>query len=324
MRYYFIINPLSKGGKSRKKFDRLFEILNSKGVSYDYKIFASIKEARVLSMQKARENYDIIVAVGGDGTINAVINGMYNEEGCLIGKAAFGVVYTGTSPDFCKSYGVPIKLADAVRCLLEDNRRTIPIPQIRFSKVNNPSYAGIGSVPPNDLLTSYYACCANIGIGAALARKANGGIRNVLGDKLGTLWALIGILRKRQHCNLRLAFDGQSEKNSKLLNLSVGRTKHVASGIKYHCALQAYERKLYAVYVRDINLWRLPVMFYLAYSGHRFKNKTFMYFRYVNEMEVSYNDVFPEVEMDGDPVGYLPCKIKLAKDELTIISNLIK
>ena len=321
MRYFFIINPRSKGGKCQRIFGQLFKMLDDRGVSYNYKIITSINEARSLPKQKLGENYDVIVAVGGDGTINAVLNGMYNNSGCLIGKAAFGVIYTGTSPDFCKSYGIPLKLSEAIHCLLQHKTVAIPVPQIKYSKVNNPSYKHVEAIQTADLVTGYYACCANVGIGPALARKANSGIRNILGDKLGTLCALFSILSKKPHGALQLECDNQKEEISRLLNLSIGRTRYVASGIRYQCGLHPNEKMLYKFCARNINLLKLPVLLYVAYSGCKFKNKSYLYYKYHSQIEINYNKNFPEIEMDGDAVGYLPCKIQLAKDELPVITK---
>jgi len=74
---YLIMNPGSRGGKSRKKFNRIFQLLDQANVSYEYKITNSIIDAYSYSVEANRKDYDIIVAVGGDGTINAVLNGFY-------------------------------------------------------------------------------------------------------------------------------------------------------------------------------------------------------------------------------------------------------
>ncbi|HDS09916.1 MAG TPA: diacylglycerol kinase, partial [Firmicutes bacterium] len=109
LKYYFIMNPGSRGGSSRRKFKKVFEILDKEKISYQHTITTSLQEIYDLSRKANSDGYDVIAAVGGDGTINEVISGFFKEGGTRISKAKLGVIYTGTSPDFCRSYGIPYK-----------------------------------------------------------------------------------------------------------------------------------------------------------------------------------------------------------------------
>ena len=109
MKYFFILNPGSCSGASEKSFAAIKHILKLRGIEYEYAVTKDLDEAYSLSAQSNRQGYDIIVAVGGDGTINRVINGFYNKEGRRISHAKLGIIYTGTSPDFCRSYNIRLQ-----------------------------------------------------------------------------------------------------------------------------------------------------------------------------------------------------------------------
>lgn len=318
MRYFLIINQLSRGGKSRQLFPKIFKYLNENNITYEYKIIKTIEEAYSLSAKANKNGWDVIVAVGGDGTINAVINGFYDNEGRVLSNARFGVIYAGTSPDFCKSYNIPVSLQPALKALFNNRGRKIPVVRLKCCNHKTETNESIDNI--KNSITKYYACCANIGLGAELARRANSGIRKRWGDTLGTLWSLIQTLKNYKQSEINILADNIPKTITKFINLSVGRTRYIASGIKYHHTLATDDKRLYCIYARDFNVFNLPLVLFKVYSGYKYKNRPYLYSEYVNQIEVFNNPTNSEVEMDGDPVGFLPCKIEVAKDELFAIT----
>lgn len=83
-----IYNPLSRKGQNRHRVEEIRKILDEKGCSYEYREtecpMDGIRVGREVS-----ENCDIVVAVGGDGTVNEVLNGVY-ENGATLGVLPFG------------------------------------------------------------------------------------------------------------------------------------------------------------------------------------------------------------------------------------------
>lgn len=339
MRYLFIMNPGSKSGKSKRSFYNIFKILDRSKVQYDFKITQSLKDAYQLSLEGNRLGYEVIAAVGGDGTINQVLNGFYGVDGKRLSGAKFGVIYTGTSPDFCKSYGIPVDIERAVEVLLgngEDERagaglrtKKIQIGKIicaesYFREFDDKSLSELESKYVSDeletkFITCYFACCVNVGLGADLARRANSGVRGVFGDYLGTFSALIRTLISYKPSDFMVCVDGKTTKLSKVYNISIGRTFYIASGIKVNHDLADGDNRLYMMIVRNIKLSTLPGILKTIYRGKGFANNEMIFLDYLKTIEVSGNSRNPEVEFDGDPGGFLPCRISMAGDDLELI-----
>jgi len=179
---FLIMNPGSHSGRSRQTFDQIIGLLSQSGADFEYHITLDLEHATLLSHNANLEGFKSIIAVGGDGTINAVVNGLFTPDGHHLTQAKFGVIYTGTSPDFNRTYNIPVQIDEAVGTILNGKDLMIPVGRIAFGL-------------PNSVAESvrYFVCCANIGLGALLARQANSGIRRKLGDFLGTLLSLIGL-----------------------------------------------------------------------------------------------------------------------------------
>ena len=306
--YFLIMNPASHSGKSRRKCDEIIRRMTENEVEFDYHLTKDMDHALMLSRNANLDGYKTIVAVGGDGTINAVVNGFYNNEGQRISKARFGVIYTGTSPDFNRSYNIPLTVDQAVDSIIKQKIREIPIGMITFE---NRTSTEIPEV-------RYFVCCTNIGLGASLARKANGGIRRNLGDFWGTFLSLIGLLfRFRTFSATSLENDGKTML-SKLTNISIGITPYIASGIRGPLNFAFGEKQFYKMTVRNLNLFRVVPLLRKVYSGKPFENAEYLSLESTTQIELSSANAV-EVEADGDPVGMLPCTIRFAQHNLPLI-----
>jgi diacylglycerol kinase family enzyme len=316
---FLIMNPGSRGGKSRKIFDTIFCLLKKRDVNYQYKITTSLNDAYNFSVEANRNNYNKILAVGGDGTINQVLNGFYDESGKKISDSKLGIVYTGTSPDFCKSYNIPTEITQAIQVVLDNKYIKIHIGKIILSdnKLDHSSEKSIKHNP--DIKTKYFGCCANIGLGATLARYANSGIRKYLGDYAGTFISLMKTLINYKANDFKVVIDGKKQEIKKVYSISIGITKYIASGIKINNSLKYGDGRFYCMLVKNLNLFKIPGLIRKVYSGKSFRNNNYISLSYCRKIEVFYNYSNPEVEFDGDPAGYLPCKIEMAVDPLELL-----
>jgi YegS/Rv2252/BmrU family lipid kinase len=113
----FIVNPSSANGSTERLWDRLQKILRKDFDKIDFAFTAAPNHATVLTRQALHEGYEMIVAVGGDGTINEIVNGFF-ESGALINPhAVLGLVPRGTGCDFIKTIGISKDAAAASHIL---------------------------------------------------------------------------------------------------------------------------------------------------------------------------------------------------------------
>ncbi len=317
---FLVMNPGSRGGKSKKLFCKIFSLLENIGIKYDYEYTSSLPDARKISYKANRKGYKIIVAVGGDGTINQVINGFFDEKGFRVSRAKFGVIYTGTSPDFCKSYGIPLNLARAIDALLVGETLSTFIGRVEYSSSDKGTQDSF-KISIEERKIAFFACCTNIGIGAKVAKIANSGIRRYLGDFIGTFFALMIAFFKSKPMSLLIRRRGIIEGMKNVLNLSIGRTHYIASGIQVKNSLKHTDIGFYRLLTSNVSFRNLPRLLRHIYSGNDIENSRQLWLDYIDEIEIGYNSLSPEVEMDGDPVGYLPCKIYPSREMLEIITE---
>jgi len=313
MKHFLIANPHARNGRGAMAFRQLQARLERHRIRYDWALCEGMDHARVLSEEANRAGYDVIVAVGGDGTINRVLNGFFDANGRRISSARMGVVHIGTSPDFCRSRGIPTALEPAVATLAEGASHAVSVGRILYEGAPGPA-------PSADLPSACFGCCANIGLGAAVARLANSGIRRFAGDIPGTFLALVRTLTRYRPHTLQLALDGERRTVPGVYNISVGKTFHIASGLKVRHELSDLDSRLYVLGLRNLSWLSLGRILPCLYRGRPITPGPCLSLQYARSVALaSAAAVVVEVEFDGDPAGRCPCRIETAADPLDLI-----
>jgi diacylglycerol kinase (ATP) len=115
-----IVNPVSGAGAVRRKWPRIQRMLSDAGLRFDHEFTQGALHGTDLAKEAVAKGYELVVALGGDGTINEVVNGLVGPTGK--GEADLGVIYTGTANDFAHSLGLPRNLKQSC-CLLTSPKR---------------------------------------------------------------------------------------------------------------------------------------------------------------------------------------------------------
>lgn len=277
-RFLVLANPSSHGGRSGRILPLLRELL-SEG---EFVVLKNIEEASRLAREAT--GYEAVVACGGDGTVNAVARGVLaNRDNAL----KFGVLYTGTSPDFCREHGIPTDAEEAVAVLRAGVVREIPV----LTANGDPFF-----------------CSMNLGMGAMVAATANR-LRPLLGDALGTLWP---VLREVLH-GRRYDVQVNGEKICNVAHAFVTRMPRIAGGLKV--ALPPLADDEYALwFARDVSRFGCLRIVWNLYRGNPcgelrvLRGKTT--FASVNHVALEY---------DGDPHGALPVAVGFAPRRLRLL-----
>jgi len=127
----FIINPASGRGAIRRKWPRVMETLEDTGLRFDFEFTRGPQHGTELARDAARHGCELVVAVGGDGTVNEVVNGLLDREGRA--GADLGILRAGTANDFASSLGLPRDMGLACQCLAGTQRVEVDIGAIECS-----------------------------------------------------------------------------------------------------------------------------------------------------------------------------------------------
>jgi len=128
LRYKIILNPHSNRGTSLKELPRIEKFLSIHKLDYDVTQTRHPWHAAMLAREAVVDGYDVIVAAGGDGTVNEVMNGLMlakTDRSSL--NASMGILPVGRGNDFAYSMGVPASLEESCLALAQHKSRCIDI-----------------------------------------------------------------------------------------------------------------------------------------------------------------------------------------------------
>ena len=223
------------------------------------------------------------VACGGDGTINAVARGALENPDTSL---KFGVIYAGTSPDFCREHGLPTTAEAAIDVLRKGEVREIPV-------------LTANGVP--------FFCSMNLGMGAAVAASANR-LRPKLGDFLGTLWSVLReVLRGRRY---DITVNGETIRG--VSHALVTRMSRIAGGL--HLALPPLADTEYALWLaRNVSRLGCIRLLWKMYRGQPCGEIR------VLRGPVEITSATPvALEYDGDPHGSVPVEVLILPRRLRL------
>jgi diacylglycerol kinase (ATP) len=121
--YKFIINPLAAAGKCAKLGKVIHRLATEAEIDFNIEYTNKPKNATEIA-RRCCNQFEFIVAVGGDGTINEVVNGMVG------GKAKLGIIPSGCGNDFIRSLAIPKDLVDAFKILVDKKTARIDLGKV--------------------------------------------------------------------------------------------------------------------------------------------------------------------------------------------------
>lgn len=247
MELLFIINPTAGGGRSKGIIPIIEREMNRRNIDYKIIITQEPREATKIAEDNA-EKFSVIVAVGGDGTVNEVAKGLISKR-----KGILGVIPCGTGNDLAKGIDIPLNIEEALEILIRRNTKKIDL-----GKINGYSFLNI----------------ASIGFDAEVVistNKIKTKIKNSISYILGILVTLLRFKSKEAS----LIIDGQDYKR-KLVLLAVGNGPCYGGGLEILPMAIMDDGYFHVCIVRDISNLKLLMLF-----PSIFKGKHISYNRYV-------------------------------------------
>ena len=126
-KHLIIVNPTAGRGIAREIVPRVDRLLKEHGVSYERVFTERPWHAAELAREAVVSGYRVVVALGGDGTSNEVLNGLMEAREAGKGEAVLGVLCVGTGNDFAYGAGIPLDLEEGCAALARGRTRLIDV-----------------------------------------------------------------------------------------------------------------------------------------------------------------------------------------------------
>lgn len=205
-----IINPTAGRGKAGKQVPEIRRLLGTKAEGWAWHYTRKRGDATVLAREAAERGVRLVVAVGGDGTLHEVANG-------VLGTAAtVGLIPFGTGNDFARALGLYGNLENACKAVTSGVVKHVDIGVIEGSGTGSPRH---------------FLVLAGTGYDARTAQTVNEGIRHLSGP-LAYVWGAILTLRTFEPFALTLTLDDEPPRKVGAMFASFANADTTGGGMK--------------------------------------------------------------------------------------------
>jgi YegS/Rv2252/BmrU family lipid kinase len=222
-RFVFVVNPRSAAGATLRRFEahrrRFAERLKARGFDLEVRLTERPRHATQLARDAVRAGAFAVVAVGGDGTNNEVVNGFFDDDGVRIqSDTAFGVVTSGTGGDFRRAFGWTTNPDDDLERLLRLQKRRIDLGRLTCRG------------PDGHDVTRHFINVSSFGLSGDVVDVANHSGKR-LGAKLSFMVASVKALVKYTPQTVRLQFDDGPTTTEEITFVALANGQYFGGGM---------------------------------------------------------------------------------------------
>jgi diacylglycerol kinase (ATP) len=227
---------------------------------------------------------DLLVAVGGDGTVNEIANGIAGQD------VELAVIPRGTGWDFVRTYGIPRKLDAAVEVALNGRTREVDLGRARYR-----AWAG-------GERESLFANIASAGMSGAIAKRTNE-TSKALGGKVSYLWATFAVFSRWQNDDVTVRVDG-NEHRGRMHDVVVANGRYFGGGMMILPEAEPDDGQFDVLLIGDLTKGDLLLTLPKTYRGKHLPHPKATVLRGAR-VEVETPEPLP-IELDGEQPGTTP------------------
>lgn len=299
-----IINPASAGGRTAKIWPQQRSYFQQEFSSLDEIYTQKAGEAVNIAAKAVEKGYDYLLAVGGDGTVNEIANGML-KTGPKNLETKLVVYAQGTGSDLSRSLKLPTDIKEFIALIKRGKSRNLKLIKAEF---NGPS---------GDRKKRYFLNIADCGMGAEVAKNLNQS-RKVIDGSLSYLLSILKTLFIYQNKAAELKVDGKLIYTGSLNTAIIANGNYFGGGIKIAPAADLFSDKLNLILLKDISKIAIILNLIKAYQGSHLKHPLVESYL-AEEVSISAAQSL-ELELDGESMGKTDVKFKAAEQKIAVIS----
>jgi YegS/Rv2252/BmrU family lipid kinase len=244
--------------------------------------------------EAANENRDsLLVVVGGDGTVNEVVNGLAGAE------AELAVLPSGTGQDFGRSHGIPAGFDDAVRIVLKGETRAIDLGKVECDGGTSRFFANVGSA----------------GMSGAVARRANS-MSKALGGRVTFYYALTREFLGWQNTHVEVELADGVRREGRLHDVIVANGRWHGGGMQLAPEARQDDGLFDVVLIGDITKLDFATTSPKLYSGAYLSHPKVELLR-SSTVSITAAEPLP-LEVDGEPIGTTPARFEIVPAALRL------
>jgi diacylglycerol kinase (ATP) len=217
-KWLIIVNPNAGVKRGVRDWPLISSLLNSAGIAHMCVLTEHRDHANQIAGEFIGEGYRKIAVVGGDGTMNEVVNGIFQQNHVPPSEITLGMIPVGTGNDWCRTFAIPFDYKSAINILKNGKTFNQDVGEISYFKNQDP-------------LKRYFINIAGMGYDALVAKKTNISKEKGRGGPITYLFFVFTGLFQYRFIEAVIEVDGQQVFKGEMFSMNVGICKYNGGGM---------------------------------------------------------------------------------------------
>jgi len=284
------VNPAAAGGSTGRRWPEIAHRAAARGLQGEALISDRPGHLAALAAEAVAGGATLLVVVGGDGSVNEVVNGIAGAQGVDL-----AVIPRGTGWDFVRTYGIPRDLDQAVDVALGRNVREIDAGSVTYRAWDGRE------------ASARFANVASAGISGAIAQRANESSK-ALGGKVSYYWATLAVFVGWQTGEMRVTVDGDT-RTGRMIDAMVCNGRYVGGGMMMCPDAEPDDGVFDVLLIGDVTKRDLLFVLPKTYRGKHLPHPRLELLR-GSVVTVDADEPLP-LELDGEQPGTTPARFEV-------------
>ncbi len=303
--YLVVVNPNAGAGKGKKEWSKISQMLVDKGMQFK-EFFTERSFHAIEKMPEfVKAGFRRVIVVGGDGTLNEVVNGLLSQKEVPGTDFTVGMIPVGTGNDWLRSYNVSSDLEKAIDAIKTGRTTLQDVGVVRFT---NGSENG----------QRYFANMAGLGFDGTVAQKVNADKAKGKSNPFLYFTNLLTSLFSYKSSLLQIITDGKEIK-ARVFSMSVGIGQYNGGGMMQAPDALTNDGLLDLTIIKEMPLLKMIISLRRLLDGSIGKVKQVTMLQGKN-IRIESDRPVP-LEADGESLGYSPLEFSIVESALKVITN---
>lgn len=301
--WFTIVNPNAGNGKGKKDWDRISGLFSKEDIPI-HAIFTLKKGDAISRTREAVESgFRKIISVGGDGTLNEVVNGIFLQKQCSTKDISVGMIPVGTGNDWGRMFGIPLVYEGAVNV-------------IKGKKLMLHDVGIITYFSGDEQKKRYFINIAGLGFEALVVKKTNKQKDKGRSNNAIYFYNLLTSLISYTKANANIIIDG-NKTSCKVFSVNVGNGRYCGGGMRQTPDALPDDGLLDITVIKDMGRIEIIRSLKILYDGTILSHPKVDGYR-ANNLRVE-TDTLLYAEADGESLGHTPVEFGIIPAAINIV-----
>jgi YegS/Rv2252/BmrU family lipid kinase len=298
-----IVNPNAGNGKGEKDWDTISSLLKKEGLPFVVKFTERKGHAITFTLEGIASGYRKIITVGGDGTLNEVVNGAFRNKTCPPDSISLALIPVGTGNDWGRMFGIPLDYEKAISIIGENKQMLHDVGLVSFFD---------GTEKKN----RYFINIAGLGFESVVVRRTNIQKDKGRSGKAIYFYNLLMSLLSYKNTKAEIIIDGEKS-HADVFSINVGNGRFCGGGMRQTPNALPDDGLLDVTIINGMGKFEIIRNLKILYDGTILNHPKIDGYKCKN-IKVSSDSII-YTEADGESLGHTPAEFSIIPAAINIV-----